>query len=276
MEGGLSAIDHTAAADPAAQAWQTLRVRRQDTVCFVQFHRPEANNAIDHRLLSEFGAVLDMLDASVTVLVLEGLPEVFCFGADFAALREATLAGPAAAEAALEPERLYALWTRLATGPFVVVSYVRGKANAGGLGFVAASDIVIADDSAVFSLSELLFGLMPACVMPFLVRRIGFQRAHYMTLMTQPIGVEQAAAWGLVDAWEADGASLLRRHLLRLRRLSREALMRYKRFYSALEGSLEGDRARALAANREVFGDPANLKAIVRYVEAGAFPWERD
>nr|WP_269820011.1 enoyl-CoA hydratase-related protein [Bacillus velezensis] len=42
-----------------------------------------------------------------------------------------------------------------------------GVANAGGIGFVAASDIVIADDTAVFSLSELLFGLFPAMVLPF-------------------------------------------------------------------------------------------------------------
>jgi polyketide biosynthesis enoyl-CoA hydratase PksH len=237
-------------------------------------------------MVVELSEVLNRLDESVTVLVLEGLADVFCFGADFAALREASLAdtGTDAAAAriasrersvALDPERLYDLWTRLVTGPFIVVSHVRGKATAGGVGFVAGSDIVIADETALFSLSELLFGLMPACVVPFLVRRIGFQRLHYMTLTTQPVGVAQAAAWGLVDAYEADSVSLLRTHLLRLRRVSRTGIARYKRFFAALGGSIEDDRAKALAANRQVFSDPENLAGIVRYVETGAFPWER-
>jgi len=62
------------------------------------------------------------------------------------------------------------LWLRLATVRTVTISHVRGKANAGGIGFVAASDIVLADETAQFSLSELLFGLYPACVLPFLIR----------------------------------------------------------------------------------------------------------
>jgi 3-carboxymethyl-3-hydroxy-acyl-[acp] dehydratase len=52
----------------------------------------------------------------------------------------------------------------LATGPFVTISHVRGKANAGGLGFMAASDIVLAQEEAQFSLSELLSdSIRPAC-----------------------------------------------------------------------------------------------------------------
>lgn len=129
---------------------------------------------------------------------------------------------------------MYDLWLRLATGPYVTISHVRGKANAGGLGFVAASDIVLANETAQFSLSELLFGLYPACVLLFLIRRIGFQRAHYFTLMTQPISAKQACEWGLVDACEP--------------------LSEY-----------------CCAVNREIFSDIANLQAITRYVEKGLF-----
>ena len=258
--------------------YQTLRVRVQGSVCFVQFNRPEANNTINEQLIKECLDVLDCCEESTTIVVFEGLPEVFCFGADFtdirAAARDREGPGSNRTVAAQNPEPLYDLWMRLTTGPFVVVSHVRGKANAGGVGFVAASDIVIADDTAVFSLSELLFGLMPACVLPFLIRRLGFQRAHYLTLSTQPIKVAQAAAWGLVDAHEADSASLLHKHLLRLRRLSKPAIARYKRFSSALGGSIVGDRQMAIAANREVFSDPRNLENVVRYVEQGIFPWE--
>ncbi|OHX14642.1 enoyl-CoA hydratase [Chromobacterium sphagni] len=257
----------------AEARYQTLRVRYQHPICVLQLHRPEAQNTINAQLIADISDVLDACEESITIVVIEGLPEVFCFGADFAAIRAAN-GQPAAGQAAAGPEPLYELWLRLASGPYIVIAHVRGKANAGGIGFVAASDIALADDSAAFSLSELLFGLMPACVLPFLARRIGWQKAHYMTLSTHPIDAAQATAWGLIDASEANSEALLRRHLSRLRRLDKTAIARYKRFSSELSRSLAADKPLALAANKEVFSDPRNIASIVRYVEHGIFPWE--
>ena len=140
---------------------------------------------------------------------------------------------------------------------------------------MAASDVVLADESAQFSLSELLFGLYPACVLPFLIRRIGFQKAHHFTLMTQPISAKQACEWGLVDACEPQSEALLRRNLQRLRRLSKIAIRRYKTYMSRMSVPLQELKSPAVAANREIFSDAGNLQAITRYVEHGIFPWEK-
>lgn len=252
-------------------SYQTIKVRFQGPVCFLQLHRPEANNTINNQLIEECYQVLALCEESITVVVLEGLPEVFCFGADFQGMRELMATGQQSEQ---NPEPLYNLWLKLATGPYITVSHVRGKVNAGGVGFVAASDIVIADETAQFSLSELLFGLFPACVLPFLIRRTGFQRAHYLTLMTQPVTAQQAHAWGLVDAYDMQSESLLRKHLLRLRRLSKRGISRYKRYMSGLHDFLLQSRSLAVGANQEIFSDPRNLEGIFRYVETGQFPWE--
>jgi polyketide biosynthesis enoyl-CoA hydratase PksH len=92
--------------------------------------------------------------------------------------------------------------------------------------------------------------------------------------MTKPITVQEAKTWGLVDAYDADSASLLRTHLLRLRRLSKPAIGRYKHYMHDLADALRSARPLALAANREVFSDADNLKGIFRFVEQGKFPWE--
>ncbi|NTG51721.1 enoyl-CoA hydratase/isomerase [Agrobacterium rhizogenes] len=252
--------------------YHNLRVRFEEDICFVQIYRPDINNAIDDSLVGELAEVLDRCDSSAKILVLEGLPEAFCLGADFKQIQFRS-------EADTPPERqdpgpLYDLWYRLTAGPYVTVAHVRGRVNAGGVGFVAACDVVLSEDKASFSLSELLFGLMPACVFPFLVRRIGFARAHYLTLMTQPIAAQRALEWGLVDACEEDSANLLRKHLLRLRRLSKEAVARYKSYTVALDDKLITSRMPAIAANIEVFGNLDNLKNIERFVETGRFPWE--
>jgi len=173
-----------------------------------------------------------------------------------------------------DPGPLYDLWHKLATGPFITVAHVRGKANAGGIGFVAACDLVLCEQAAVFSLSELLFGLMPACVLPFLIRRTGIPKANYMTLITQPVLANQALEWGLVDAVEERSENLLRKQLLRLRRLNKQAVVRYKKYMNTLDDGLARAKPHALAANVEVFSDTENLAKIARFVKTGQFPWE--
>lgn len=252
--------------------YETIRVRVEDDICFIQIYRPDANNTINDLLIEEFTDILNRCEASVKVVVLEGLPEVFCFGADFKGIQKSLASENQHQEQ--NPEPLYDLWLRLASGPYITIAHVRGKANAGGIGFVAACDIVLCEDKAIFSLSELLFGLMPACVLPFLIRRTGFAKANYMTLMTQPISAKQAQDWGLVDACEENSDNLLRKHLLRIRRLTKTGISHYKTYMSRLDNALVTAKPKALEGNRAVFSDPVNLKMISRYVTTGKFPWE--
>ena len=252
--------------------YDTLKVRFDDDICFIQIYRPEQNNTINDRLIEEFKEVLDKCEEAAKIIVLEGLPEVFCFGADFKAIQEET--GCDIADQERNPEDLYNLWLRLASGPYVTIAHVRGKVNAGGVGFVAACDIVLCEDKTIFSLSELLFGLMPACVLPFLIRRMGFAKANYLTLMTQPVSAQQAIEWGLVDACEENSKNLLRKHLLRLRRLNKTGIKRYKNYMNTLDDSPKVSKPDAVAANIEVFSDEENINKIKRFVNTGKFPWE--
>ena len=251
--------------------YQTLKVRFEERVCFIQIYRPDDNNTINDQLVADFQNIIEKCKENSTIVVMEGLPEVFCFGADFKSIQKAIAHGRPSHN---NPGPLYEIWQELATGPFISIANVRGKVNAWGIGFVAACDIVLADTTAVFSLSELLFGVFPACVLPFLIKKTGLQKAHYMTLMTRPISVEEAHAWGLVDAYEEKSKNLLRKHLLRLRLLSKIAVSRYKNYINKLHKSLEQAKETAIAANVEVFSDPVNLEGIVKYVETGQFPWE--
>jgi 3-carboxymethyl-3-hydroxy-acyl-[acp] dehydratase len=251
--------------------YETLRVRFEEQTCFLQLHRPEADNTISRTLIDECLQVLALCEGQVTTVVLEGSPTVFCLGADFRAIHDQIEDGRPQQGSA---ERMYRLWLQLATGPYVTVAHVRGRVTAGGVGFVAACDVVVARADAQFSLSEMLFELFPACVMPFLVRRIGPQRARYLTLMTKPIDAAQALSWGLADAVDKESEKLLRSHLRRLRCLSKDAVARYKRYASELSGQLLADMPLAVNANEAMFSNRATLEAIHRYVETGRLPWE--
>jgi polyketide biosynthesis enoyl-CoA hydratase PksH len=250
--------------------YETVRVRFENEICFLQLYRPAANNTISTRLVEECADVVGFCQEHAKVLVLEGLPEVFCWGADFQEIAATDGGGHEQSPA----EALYNLWLSLAFGSFVSVAHVQGKVNAGGLGFVAACDIVVCADTVTFSLSELLFGLMPACVLPFLIRKVGLAKANFITLTTQPITADQAVSWQLVDASADNSESLLRRHLLRLRYLPKTGVARYKDYVRNLDDILLASRDKAVMANQEVFSAEENLRKIARYVNKGKFPWE--
>jgi polyketide biosynthesis enoyl-CoA hydratase PksH len=250
--------------------YRAIDVSTQDSVCWVRFDRPGAQNTIDKQLVEECLDIVARCEREMTVLVLEGNADVFCFGADFRGMHGQAQQGAADEH---RPDVLYDLWAQLAAGSFVSIAHVQGQANAGGLGFVAASDIVVSSTNARFSLSEMLFGIVPACVLPFLIRRVGVQKAHYLTLMTHPIDAQQALAWGLVDACAEDSRELLRKHLLRLRRLSKRAVGRYKGYLNRLHPTIQSQRELAIAENHAVFADPEVVQSIHRYVETGKFPW---
>ena len=255
----------------ASQVYETIALRVTQSACYLKLNRPQANNTINWKMILEMHHALDSLvSADSSVLVIEGLPETFCTGADFSEF--------ASAPATFAPEdqgaQLYHLWQKIAELPLVTIAHVKGKVNAGGVGFVAATDIAIADSEATFSLSELLFGLMPACVMPFLVRRIGPQRAKYMTLMTKPFSAAQVCDWGLVDVCADNSDAEVRKHLLRSGRLSRKSVGRYKTFMKTVSPGLDEYKEIAIAANRQVFTDDENRVAISRFVNEGKFPWE--
>jgi len=253
--------------------YQTIQVKIEGPVFYLRLHRPDANNTINEQLISECHHALTAYGEQCSIVVLEGLPDVFCFGADFKSI-ESNAAVNAASEGDRIAEPLYALWTRLATEHYITVAHVRGKTNAGGIGFVAACDMVLADETASFSLSELLFGLFPACVLPFLIRRIGHNRANYMTLLNKPIGVHQACSWGLVDAVEPDSDALLRKHLLRVRRINKTGIARYKAYMNSLSGLIAQSKQLAIEANKSMFSDNDIRENISRYVNTGRFPWE--
>lgn len=255
-----------------SKEYQTIRPRFEDSICYLQLYRPESNNTINNQLIAECNDVLTTCENSSSIVIMEGLPDVFCFGADFKNIQNNVTSISPISNA--DPAPMYELWQKLAAGPYISIAHVRGKANAGGIGFVAACDIVLAEEKAEFSLSELLFGLFPACVLPFLIRRIGIKNSNYLTLMTKPISAQEAKIIGLVDAFETNSESLLRKHLLRLRYLSKHAIKNYKNYIHDLSEFLDTSKEKAIEANKAIFSDPNNLSKIARYVETGKFPWE--
>lgn len=168
--------------------------------------RPERRNAFDEALIA---ALLDHLarlaeDPAVRALVLTGAGSAFSAGADLDWMRRAASLGEA--ENLADARRLGAMLAALDTFPRPTVARVNGAAIGGGVGLVAACDIAIASERAVFAMSEVRLGLLPAVVAPGVRRAIGERACRRLFLTAERVGAAEMQRLGLVHEVVADTA----------------------------------------------------------------------
>jgi polyketide biosynthesis enoyl-CoA hydratase PksH len=217
-----------------------------------------------HQALAEAEA-----DPACRLVILAGRQKFFCTGMDF----EEAVQSQALTETG-EGQGYMNLLKRFATSPKIIIAKVDGTVLAGGMGLVAASDLVVATPESRFGLPEALWGLLPACVMPFLIRRIGFQHAYRLTLTTQTITAEVAWRMGLVDTLSDNPDDDIRRYLLRLGRLDEQTILEAKAYFQKMWILTEAMEQTAVAELDRLIRTARVQRNIQNYVEHQKFPWE--
>jgi len=153
-----------------------------------------------------------------------------------------------------------------------VICLVEGDADGGGVGIAAAADVVLATADASFALPELLFGLAPAIVLPYLGERIARQKLRWLALESARIGASTAMALGLVDRVEPPECCVpaIERWVNRLRRAHPDAVAAWKQMTIAPPsiGSPDGARATLHSLRSSEMRD-----RLRRFVESGDPPW---
>src|SRR5262249_22523562 len=78
------------------------------------------------------------------------------------------------------------------------IARVNGAAYAAGIGLVAACDIAVAAEDAMFSISEVRIGLVPSTISPYVLAAIGARAARRYFLTGEPFSAADACRLGLV------------------------------------------------------------------------------
>lgn len=171
---------------------ELVRSERRGPAAWLTLAAPENRNALTGPMLSALGAAVHAAldDRAVRAIVLTGTGPAFCAGADLKA------GGGAAAAGSHNP--FVALLRTLWEGPKPVVAAVNGAAYGGGLGLVAAADIVVAVETAAFAFSEVRLGLIPAMISVVVLPRIGPHHAMRLFLTGMRFDAAEAMRIGLV------------------------------------------------------------------------------
>ena len=167
-------------------------------VATVTLNRPEVNNAYDAGLIQGVLSAMDELgrQPQLRVVVLKGNGKHFQAGADLKwinAVRPGSLeANEAVSRATFEAVQ------RLNRLPIPTVALVQGGCFGGGTGIISACDVVIAADNAMFSITEVRWGLTAAIIIPQLCDAIGVRQVRRYALTGERFGADEARRIGLV------------------------------------------------------------------------------
>lgn len=174
----------------------------------------------------------------------------------------------------MSQKKYMGLLHRIALYPKIVVSIVEGEAIAGGVGIAVASDLLFASENSRFGLSEALWGLIPSMLMPYLIRRIGYQSAYRMTLTTLPIDINEAKRIRLIDDSFTDRSEIIRKYFSRLVKLNIFTVWELKKYMRNLWIIDEEMELQAIEKTTQLAGSDMVRMNIERFVNEKRFPWE--
>lgn len=193
--------------------FETLLYEKRDRIAVITLNRPERMNAINGTMSRELAAAWTAAkrDPQVSVIVLTGAGErALCTGFDVAdiASEEASV-GDDADAGTYASIKLTALHNKCWKP---VITAVNGMACAGGLHFVADSDLVIAAEHATFFDSHVAVGLVAGLEPIGLARRIAVEHVMRMSLIgtKERMSAVRAKEIGLVGEVLAKDALLPR------------------------------------------------------------------
>jgi len=144
--------------------WQNVKVEFKDGIAWVFLNRPDKRNAMSPALNREMIEVLDALeiDERCQVLVLTGAGEAFTAGMDLKEyFREVDKATPIEVNRVRRDSMAWQ-WRRLRFFPKPTIAMVNGWCFGGGLTPLVSCDLAVAAEDAVFGISEVNWGIIPA------------------------------------------------------------------------------------------------------------------
>ena len=184
----------------------SVDVSVSDRVATITLNRPEAGNALNLELASALVDAAEGLRGSdIGAVILTGAGKAFCVGGDLNWMREM---GDEVRDAVLRlATKFHAGIEALAALDAPVISAVRGAAAGGGMSLAIAADIVLAAESARFTMAYTAIGLSPDGGSTWtLPRLVGPRKAAELMLLNERLDPAAALELGLVNRVVADDA----------------------------------------------------------------------
>ena len=181
------------------QTYNTIETVIADGVLTIRLNRPEKHNAFNEVMLQEltdiFTRVQEMKE--VFCIVLRGNGKSFCAGVDLNWMKD--VAKNSYEKNYQESLYLADCFYTMYTCPKPTIALAHGSVLGGANGLLSACDMAYCSDDAVFSLSEVKIGIVPACISPYVIKRVGEYGARELMITGRRISGKEAETFRLVN-----------------------------------------------------------------------------
>ncbi len=181
-------------------AYEKILFDVAEGIATITLNRPEAFNALDPQLANEFhdAIIVCSEDEAVRVVVVTGTGRAFCAGGDVKGFCEKIdMIGAHVKHLTTD---LHGAVSRMIRMPKPVISAVNGVAAGGGMSLALAGDLILATESARFTMAYTQIGASPDGSSSFtLPRLVGVKRALELTLLNPVLSAADAVEWGIVN-----------------------------------------------------------------------------
>ncbi len=177
--------------------FETLQFTQSGPVASIVLNRPDAANGMNDAMTRDLAAAAALCDTAATkVVTLTGAGRFFCAGGDLKAM--AAAADPEAFVKGIADDLHRALST-FARMDAVLITAVNGTAAGAGFSLAVTGDLVLAAESAKFTMAYTKAGLSPdGGSSYYLPRLIGVRRTQELMITNRVLGAAEALGWGLV------------------------------------------------------------------------------
>lgn len=178
--------------------YTTLKFEQSGPIARIVLDRPDAANGMNDAMTRELAVVAELCDVPGTkAVVLTGAGRFFCAGGDLKAMAGSPL-GPGRFVKGIADDLHRALST-FARMDAVLITAVNGVAAGAGFSLAIAGDLVLAADTASFTMAYTKAGLSPDGGSSYLLPRlVGIRRTQELMLLNRVLTAAEAADWGLV------------------------------------------------------------------------------
>ena len=174
----------------------------------VTLNRPEIRNAFNDVLIRELTEVFEgeVHKPEIRIVVLRGEGPIFCAGGDLNWMRRSIELNYE--DNLKDTRKLSQMLALMNECPKPMIGKIQGAAIGGGVGLVSVCDIAVATEATQFSLSEVRLGIVPACIGPFVIAKIGASHARNLFVSADRFTGQKAKEIGLVHEVVKNDAAL--------------------------------------------------------------------
>lgn len=180
--------------------YKTIEFEIEDKIGTIWLNRPEVHNAFNDTMLNELIDVFENANKNdaIIALIIRGRGKSFCAGVDLNWMRD--VAKNSYEQNYSESLNLSKCFYSIYTCSKPTIAVIHGASLGGANGILAACDMAYCFDDATFSLSEVKIGIVPACISPYVVKRVGEYGTRELMLTGKRIKGLEAEKFNLVNA----------------------------------------------------------------------------